>query len=92
MFCYLYGNGMELLPTSTVGEAYHEVIVAGMDVGRNLNICSGIIPALTGRDGEVLIIDPCLAFAVFMLMLMFIIVVTLAHFVVVIMIVGLSAM
>lgn len=83
---------MELLPTGTVGETDHEVIVTGIDVGRNLNIDSGIVLALTGRNGEILIIDPCFALTVFVFVLVLIIIVTLAHFMVVIMIIGLSAM
>ena len=49
---------MELLPTSTVGEADHEMIVARIDVGRNLNIDSCIILSLTSRNGEVAVIYP----------------------------------
>lgn len=49
---------MELLPTGTVGEADHEVIVTRIDVGRNLNIDSCIVLALTGRNGVVAVINP----------------------------------
>ena len=49
---------MELLPTGTVGETNHEVIVAGIDVGRNLNIDSGIVLAQSGRNGVIAVIDP----------------------------------
>ena len=49
---------MELLPTGTVGEADHEMVIAGIDVGGNLNIDSCIVLALTGRNGVVAVIDP----------------------------------
>ena len=49
---------MELLPTGTVGESDHEVIVTGIDVGRNLNVDSCIVLALTGRNCVVAVINP----------------------------------
>ena len=49
---------MELLPTGTVGEADHEMVIARIDVGGNLDIDSGIVPAQTGRNGVVAVIDP----------------------------------
>ena len=46
------------MPAGTVGETYHEVVVAGINVGWNLDIVLGGIGALPGGDGEVLIVDP----------------------------------
>ena len=72
---------MELLPASMVGKANHEMVIAWSSISRNLDVVVCVVMALAGGDGKVLIIYPGLAFAVFMFVLMFIIVVTLAHFV-----------
>ena len=37
-----------------VGKTNHEVVVARVDIGRYLNVVTGIIRPLTGRDGIVL--------------------------------------
>ena len=52
------GDSMQLLPTGSIGQAYHEVIVAGINVGRYGNLYVGLILALTFRDAEVLVVDP----------------------------------
>ena len=92
LFYYFDGDSVQLLPTGAVGEANHEVIVAGSSIGRNLDVVMGVVLAQTGRDGKALVIDPGCAFAVFVFMFVLVMVVTLAHLVVVVVIVGLGAM
>ena len=55
---YLYGHGVELLPAGMVGKSDHEVIVAWVDVGRNLDIYSGIVLLLTRWDGIIAVVNP----------------------------------
>ena len=73
LFCYLDGDGMQLLPAGAVGESDHEVIVAGIHVGRNRNVDSGSIAARSGGNLEVLIIDPGIHCFVMMLVIVVII-------------------
>ena len=68
LFYYFDGDSVQLLPTGAVGEANHEVIVAGSSIGRNLDVVMGVVLAQTGRDGKALVIDPGCAFAVFVFM------------------------
>lgn len=50
--------GLELLPTSLIGKAYHKVIIARIDVRRNGDVKTGFVLFHATRYGEVLIVDP----------------------------------
>ena len=83
---------MKLLPAGTVGQTDHEVIVASINVSRDVDVMTGREATLSFRDAVTLIEDPRLdRLGMFMLALFVVIIVTFALCMIVVM-VGFGAM